>query len=186
LHGFIGGERLGYHAGIDLAAGSTLRRAGFAYDVAGFPVGLAVRFGDTSFVSLSAGIGASGAVGTVDDALTFPVETIFEFGGGSVRLLGRARVTWVDAAPGRDAGAPSARFSGALQPDELDAMLGLRLGRHAEDFAPVGDGYFAAVAYREQLGARFVGLVIGYSIDMASPRRRPWHHGALPGCPECE
>jgi hypothetical protein len=39
---------------------------------------------------------------------------------------------------------------------------------------PAGDGYFVAVAGRELLGARYLGLTIGYSIDVATgPRRWP-------------
>ena len=56
--------------------------------------------------------------------------------------------------------------------EELEGMLGLRLGGayDAEGF-PVGEGYFVAAAYKEFLGARYVGVTIGYSIDAGTKRR---------------
>jgi len=164
LHGYIGPwEHFGFHAGIDLAAGSTLRGAGFAYDVALFPLGLALKLGGTSFITLGTGVGAMGAVGRLDDAVTLPIELDFELGGGDIRLLGRGRASYVAGADGRQDGAPSTKLA-----DELEAQLGVRVGGHYNDYVPSGNGYFVAVAYREMLGARYVGAVIGYSIDLAS------------------
>lgn len=169
LHGFIGAGRIGYHAGVDLAAGSTVHGGGFAYDVALLPVGIGVRFGETSFVAFGTGIGAMGAVGTIDDAMLWPLDVTAEVGGGAVRVLARARASYVVGAPGRHDGAPSVSFA-----DELDAELGVRIGAHghADDF-PWGNGYFVGAAYREMAGSRYLGLVIGYSIDVATRPRRP-------------
>jgi len=166
LHGFVSlNKSVAYHGGIDLAAGSTLRGAGFAYDVALFPVGVAVRFGQSSFLALGTGVGAMGAVGTIDDAVTFPVEATLE-AGGRVRLLARARAAWVRGADSRHDGAPSLPFA-----DELDTMIGIRLGHHYEDYGyPSGNGYFVGVTYRELLDAHWVGATIGYSIDLGTPR----------------
>jgi hypothetical protein len=166
LHGFIGpNERFGFHAGLDLAGGSTIRGAGFAYDVALFPLGIGVRLGRTGVVAIGTGVGAVGAIGRLDDAVTLPVELTVELGGGRLRVLARARAAYLAGADGRQDGAPSTKLA-----DELDAQLGLRIGHHYEDYAPSGNGYFAGVAYREMLGSRYVGAVIGYSIDVGSPR----------------
>ena len=166
LHGFYG-RRVAAHIGVDLAAGSTIGQGGFAYDVALFPVGLALRLGDTGLVALGVGVGASGAVGTLDDAATFPLELTTELGAGPVRVLARARAVYVRGADARRDGAPSTSLA-----DELEATLGIRIGRHERAFGfDSGNGYFAGVTYRELGGARFAGLVIGYSIDSASPRR---------------
>ncbi|HEU0036801.1 MAG TPA: hypothetical protein VFQ53_39600 [Kofleriaceae bacterium] len=167
LHGFLGkGPTLAYHVGIDLFAGSTIGAAGFAYDVSLYPVGFVVRLGATSIVGLAAGVQASGAVGTLDDAVAAPVELTAELGRG-IRVLARARVSYVAGADARQSGAPSLPTG-----DELDAMLGLRLGTRYEDQGfPTGNGYFIAASYREQGGVRFAGLTIGYSIDLAMPRR---------------
>lgn len=175
LHGFLAkNATVAYHVGLDLAFGSSVRGAGFAYDVALFPVGVVVRLGETSLVGLGAGVGALGAVGTLDDAVTFPLEAVAELGGGRVRLLARGRVAYVTAAAARQDGAPAVPFA-----DELDAMVGLRLGRHYRDFGfPTGNGYFLGAAYRELAGTRFVGITLGYSIDLAMPRR--WGNRARP------
>jgi len=165
LHGFVGmNDTVAFHVGIDLAAGSTLRDAGLAYDVALFPAGVAVRFGRTSFLALGAGIGGLGAT-TLDDALTFPVEATLE-AGSRWRLLARVRTSWVEAAPGRHDGSPSIPWA-----DELEGMVGVRLGHHYEDYGyPSGNGYFLGVTYREMLGDHWVGGAIGYSIDLGTPR----------------
>ena len=169
LHGYVGtGSTVAYHVGLDLAAGSTLDRAGFAYDVALFPVGVAVRATGSSFLALGAGVGAMGAVGTLDDAVTLPLELTAELGGGRLRVLARGRVAYVAGAPDRHDGAPSLPFA-----DELDAMLGVRIGHHYTDYGfPSGNGYFVGAAYRELLGSRYLGVVIGYSIDLGTRRRR--------------
>jgi hypothetical protein len=168
LHGFASeNASVAYHVGIDLAAGGTLRGGGFAYDVALFPAGVIVRAGETSIVGVGVGVGAMGAAGTLDDAITLPVEAIAEVGGGRARLLARARAAYVAGAGARQNGAPSLPFA-----DELDATLGLRIGHHYGDYGyPTGNGYFVGAAYRELAGARFVGLAVGYSIDLATPRR---------------
>ncbi len=167
LHGFLGqGASIGYHIGADLFAGSTLRGGGFAYDVAVFPIGIVVRMGETSIIGFSAGIGASGAVGTLDDAVTAPLEALAEIGNGW-RLMARARVAYVAGAASRQSAAPSVPFA-----DELDAQLGLRFGTHYRSHGfPTGNGYFIAASYRELADTKFLGLTIGYSIDMAMPRR---------------
>jgi hypothetical protein len=175
LHGFLSANAsVAYHVGIDLAAGSSIRGAGLAYDVALFPVGVVVRAGETSIIGVSAGVGAIGAVGTIDDAVTLPLEAVAEVGGGRVRLLARARAAYVAGAAARQRGAPSIAFA-----DELDATLGLRVGRAYRDHGfPTANGYFAGAAYRELGGARYLGLTIGYSIDLAMPRRWTDRDGA--------
>lgn len=169
LHGFLGANAsIAYHLGVDIALGSTVRDAGFAYDLALFPVGILVRAGKTSIVGFGAGIGGMGGIGTIDDALTFPVEMTAEIGiGRRVRVLSRARVTSNAFAPTRQSAASSIAFA-----DELDAMLGLRIGRYYDDYGfPSGNGYFVGVSYRELAGGSMLGLTIGYSIDLAMPRR---------------
>ena len=176
LHGYIGGERLGFHMGLDLGAGGTIDGGGFAYDVSLFPVGVALRFAETSFLTFGAGVGASGATGTMDDAVTMPLEARFEIGRG-IRVLGRARATFLAAADSRQ--------DGAMFADELEAMLALRIGRAYTDWGfPTGNGYFVGATYREALGAKFAGIVLGYSIDMGSRRTRHSYDDA--SCRYCE
>lgn len=167
LHGFFGkGDTIGFHGGFDFAFGGTIHAGGFAYDVGLFPLGIGVRLGRTGVLALGTGVSFMGAVGTIDDAVLLPLEATLELGGGSVRLLMRGRASYVAGADGRQSGAPSAPFA-----DELDATVGLRIGRHYEDYGfPTGNGYFIGASYREIAGTRFAGLVIGYSIDMATRR----------------
>jgi hypothetical protein len=167
LHGFVGqGDTIGYHAGFDFALGGTVHAGGFAYEFGLFPVGVGVRFGRTGVLALGTGVSFMGAVGTIDDAVLLPLEATLELGGGRVRLLMRGRASYIGGADGRQSAAPSAPFA-----DELDATVGLRIGRHYEDYGfPSGNGYFIGASYRELAGTRFAGIVIGYSIDMATPR----------------
>ncbi len=165
LHGFIGeGRTIGYHVGLDLAAGGSAARGGFAYDVALFPLGIAVRLGPTSVVAFGAGVGAMGSTdGALPAAALLPLEANVELGEGRLRLLARARAAYVSGALRHD-GAPSVPFA-----DELDATLGLRIGHGYHDWGfPSGNGYFGGLAYRELAGAKYVGVVVGYSIDLAS------------------
>jgi hypothetical protein len=185
LHGFVGtSSTIGLHIGIDAAAGGSLDAGGFAYDVALFPVGISARFGRTGVVTLGAGVGASGATGTLDDAVTLPLELNAELGGGRLRLLARVRTAYVAGADSRQSAAPSVPFA-----DELDATIGLRVGRHYEDHGfPSGNGYFVGASYRELAGTRFLGLVIGYSIDAATARKdlsKPRHRERY-GCADCD
>jgi len=184
LHGFAGlSETIGLHIGIDAAAGGSFDAGGFAYDVAFFPAGVAVRLGDTNVIALGVGIGASGATSALDDAMTMPLELNVELGGGPVRLLGRGRVSYVGYSDSRQGGAPSLSFG-----DELDATVGVRIGRHYDEFnLSSGNGYFLGAAYREMAGTRFVGLVIGYSIDAATERKRSRRYrDDMYGCADCD
>jgi hypothetical protein len=167
LGGFLGtGATVNYYIALDLLAGSTIRGGGFAYDVALYPIGMAVRFGRTSVFAIAGGIGASGAVRTVDDAMMLPVQMTLE-AGRSWRVIARARFGYVLASDARQSAAPNVPFA-----DEFEAMLGLRIGKHyAKHGFPSGNGYFLAGNYREQAGSRSVGATIGYSIDAALPRR---------------
>ena len=169
LHGVAGGCHVGYHAALALAAGATTRDAGFAYDVALLPIGVAVKFGDDQLVGVAAGFGASGATSTWPAAATFPVEAIAEFQlGAHLRVLARARATWTAG--------PIVRAGGARLADELDGLLALRVGHRYHEYGFVsGNGYYVGASYRELEGARFLGIAIGYSIDGASQRsQRAW------------
>jgi hypothetical protein len=150
-----------YRVGIDLRAGSTVLPAGFAYDVDLLPIGVGVRLGRWSRFGVSTGGGVRGAIGSMDDGPSLVVDTGLELGlGNHVRVIARGRAAWL---AGRS-GAPSADFV-----DELDATFAIRIGRRKVQYDfPAGNGYFFGVAYREADGARFVGGVIGHSIDVGS------------------
>jgi hypothetical protein len=166
LGGIIGNSHVAYHAELDLLAGAVLERGGFAYDVALYPLGIATRLGDTGVLALGTGVVAVGAERWLDDGVGLPLQATLEAGRG-VRVLARARVALL--AGTHDDAAPSLEHAIG---EELEAMAGVRLG-HAYDAegVPVGEGYFVAAAYKEFLGARYVGLTIGYTIDAGTRSR---------------
>ncbi|HET9992542.1 MAG TPA: hypothetical protein VFQ65_28610 [Kofleriaceae bacterium] len=173
LHGFAGkGANIGYHIGLDLGMGATLgRHGGFAYEVGFLPVGVAVRFGQSSWLTLGTGIVASGATGAVDDAAVLPLDVDLELDANRVRVIAWGRAGWAAGSPQRHDGAPSAPFA-----DELEAMVGVRIGHHYTDYDfPTGNGGYVGVAYKELFGTRFVGLTLGYSIDMATKQHQAGH-----------
>ena len=161
LRGQIGTSFVNYRVGVDLRAGATAP-AGFAYDVDVYAVGLGLRLGRWSRFGVTAGFGASGATGTLDDAIQIPVEAMLEVAlGGRLRVLARGRVAWLSQADDRDAGTRSLWFG-----DELDATFAIRLGHRWDDWGfPVGNGYYLGVNYREAQDQRMIGAVVGHSLD---------------------
>lgn len=161
LRGQMGSSWYNYRAGIDLRAGTTFP-GGFAYDVDLYAAGLGLKLGTWSRFGIAGGVGASGATGTMDDGVQFPVEAMLELAvGGRIRLLARGRVSWLAAADTRSRGAETLPFG-----DELDAQLAIRFGRRWVNYGyPVGNGYYLGVNYREAESAKMVGFVIGHSID---------------------
>ncbi|MBP6848131.1 MAG: hypothetical protein KA201_30505 [Kofleriaceae bacterium] len=158
------GRRIAYLVGVDLHAGATVP-VGFAYQVDLRPLGVAVRLGATGALGVSVGVGATGAVGTLDDGVELPALALLEVPlGARLRLVGRARAVWLAAAPRRAGGAPSAAWA-----DELDAWVAVRLGRRYRDHGfPSGNGTLLGVAYREREGARMLGVVLAYGVDLAT------------------
>ncbi len=63
------------------------------------------------------------------------------------------------------------RDGGASLGDQLDALLALRLGRRYHDHGLAsGNGYYLGATYLELEHARFVGVALGYAVDMANAR----------------
>jgi len=164
LRGQIGSGAFGYRVGADLRAGSTAP-GGFAYDVGLYLAGIGARLGDWSRFGVTAGVGASGATGTIDDAVQLPVEAMLELAlGERLRVLGRGRIAWLGFADARQGGAGTLPWG-----DELEAQLAIRLGHRWTDHGyPVGNGYYVGVNFREAEGARMIGAVIGHSLDAAT------------------
>jgi len=175
LHGFVGlGANIGYHIGLDLLAGATMgRHGGFAYEIGFLPIGIGVRLGTSSFLTLGTGMVANGATGALDDAIALPIDVDLELDANRLRLIAWARSSWIAGAPQRHDGAPSVPFA-----DELDAMIGVRIGHHYNDYGfPTGNGAYIGVAYKELTGTKFIGLTFGYSMDMATKQ----HFVSKPG-----
>jgi hypothetical protein len=177
--GFVGGRRLMYAGSFDFAFGSTIGKSGFMYELGLLPLGIAVRPTERSLIVLASGIAGTGAIGTLDDAVALPLELTAETTLGPLRLLGRARASWLAASDARQDGAPSFAWT-----DEFDATLAIRVGHRFNEYELAsGNGYFVGATYREMEGARFVGIVIGHSVDMGSEKRS---HYASYGCDDCD
>lgn len=164
--GGIWGTRVGLPVQFDFQLGSTIDAAGFAYEVSLLPAGLAVRPTVRSLIALAFGVSANGAVGTLDDAVALPMELTAQATLGPLRLLARGRALWLAGANSRQDGSRTLGWA-----DELDATVGIRIGKRYTNFGfESGNGYFIGASYREQMGAQFVGLVIGYSLDGGTKR----------------
>lgn len=172
LHGFVRGEHvpIGYHAGLDLAIGAVLgRHGGLAYEVGFLPVGIGVFLGRSSWLTLGTGIVGSGATGSLDDAAQWPIDVDLELElARRIRVIAWGRMAWDSGAPGRVGGSPTIPFA-----DEISGTLAVRIGHHYDQHGfPVGNGPYLGVSYREMLGTKFIGITLGYSIDMARPPAR--------------
>lgn len=154
LRGQIGGDVIGYRIGVDLFAGAA-SPAGFAYDCAFYPMGLGLRLGKWSRLGVVGGIAAN-------DAVMLPAEASLELGlGKHLRVIARARLGWLNGAPGRQDGSETVPWA-----DELDASFSIRIGKRKHDWGfYAGNGYYLGVGYREAEGSRYVGVVVGHSID---------------------
>ncbi len=178
--GFIGSKHVAYAASLDFAFGSTIGASGFMYELGLLPLGMAIRPTERSVIAFATGIAASGAIGTLDDAVVLPLELTAEASLGPVRLLARARASYLAASDARQDGSPTMTWA-----DEFDAMFAIRVGRRYDKFRLAsGNGYFLGAAYREMEGAKFVGIVFGHSVDMASQVGRRRY--AYEECPNCD
>ncbi len=112
-------------------------------------------------------VGVIGATGTIDDAVTIPVEAIAEVGGGrarAARALERVR-------RGRRLAAERGRRASPSPTSSTRCSASASGARYRDHGFPMGNGYFVGASYRELAGARFLGLTIGYSIDMGDAAR---------------
>lgn len=162
--GFAGPSAPAYAFGVDLALGSSHPR-GVAWRVAVSPLGVGGRLGDHGVVGVVGGLGASGISGHVDAALELPVEAFL-----TLRVGGRSAVSlWVQPAwllfsGARQDGAPDVGFT-----DELRAGLTVRAGRAYDQWGVrSGNGYHLGLVAAEEHGARYVGVTIGYDLDVST------------------
>ena len=153
---------LGYALGLDLRLGGA-SPAAFAYEANLYLLGAAARLGDWGHLGVVQGVGFSGVTGQLGFAGQLPLEAFFEANlGGRLRLLTWVGDRYLFGEAARDGGADSRAPFG----DELTAGAGLRWSkRGAIHGNPYGGGYFLGAVYREQLGARYLGVTIGYHLD---------------------
>jgi hypothetical protein len=148
-------DRVGYAAGIDLRAGGS-HPGGFAWTSTLFPLGVSGRLGDHGVWGLVGGIGGQGITGRIDAAFAVPGEAYVALRLGPVGVSAWAQPAWIAA--GRDQDGP-----------DLRAGMTLRFGKqyHRWGFRS-GNGYHLGAVYADQAGVGYVGVMIGYDLDVTS------------------
>jgi alpha-beta hydrolase superfamily lysophospholipase len=146
-----------YAGGLDLRAGSFPDGRGALYEADLHAVGLGLRADSGASASVTGGIGIGGVRGA--SATHLPVELSLEAPLGPIRALARAGAGWRLSGP---------RYASDAHgiADELDAMLGIRLGRDRHYWAHVvaGAGPYVAVTYRDLGGVEFYGVELGVEL----------------------
>lgn len=156
------GRRVAYCAGLDGEVGGA--DTGAVYGLTLHALGIGGRWGLGNAVALCGGAGFSGVGGAVPLAARFPAELSIALSLGPIRLSAWGGLAWTAGAAERAKGAPSVSFA-----DEFEAGVAVRLGRQRGLWQQVsaGAGPSIGVTYRELMGARFVGVVIGLSLTGA-------------------
>ena len=146
-----------YLGGLDLRAGSFPDGRGALYEADLHAVGLGLPFYGHTRLSLTTGIGIGGVRGA--SATHLPVELSLEGPLGGAHLLARAGVGWRISGP---------EYAGTAHGigDELDAMLGVRLGHDRPYWRHVvaGAGPYVAITYRDLGGVEFYGVELGIDL----------------------
>jgi len=156
------GERVAYCAGLDGELGGS--DGGFVYGLTGYLLGVGARWGAGNAVALCGGAGFSGATDAVPFAGRFPVELSLAQSLGPLRVLLWANVAWTAGDASRREGSRTLSFV-----DEAEAGLSFRFGRQRRYWSSTnaGGGPSLGVVYREYMGARAVGVVIGLDLTGA-------------------
>ncbi len=157
------GRSVGYCVGLDGDVGGS--DAGFTWGVTGWLLGAGARWGAGNGASLCGGAGLGATGSAVPFAGRFPVELSVAQSLGPVRVNVWASVAWTVGDDLRRNGSPSLSFA-----DEAEAGVRVRFGRqhHYWSTTNAGGGPSLAVVYREFMGARAIGVVLG--IDLTGAR----------------
>lgn len=161
---FAGGARSAPAFGADVALGGA-HPGGFAWRAAGYPIGAGRRIGGRGVVGLVGGLGASGVTGHVAGALEFPVELFTTLRlGKRTAVAAWVQPAWLPFSDTRDDGAPDVPFV-----DELRTGVTFRFDRRVAKWrAQAAGGYHLGLIYGEELGARFIGVTVGYDLDASA------------------
>ena len=146
-----------YLGGLDLRAGSFPDGRGALYEADLHAIGIGLPFYGHTRLALTTGFGIGGVRGA--SATHVPVELSLEGPLAGAHLLARAGVGWRISGP---------QYAGDAHGigDELDAMLGVRLGhdRHYWAHVVAGGGPYVAVTYRDFGGIEFYGVELGVDL----------------------
>ena len=146
----------GVAGGAHLELGAATSGLGLLYD-ATLGLGVGSRLGDLGLATLTLNLGAGGITGQVPGAFEVPIEL---YVGVNVlkhlRVLAFVRDGWAFREARRD-GSPHALFG-----DELTLGGGFRFGRvEGDDSRTSSTGFFLGATYRELMGRRFLGVMLG-------------------------
>jgi hypothetical protein len=146
-----------YAVGLDYRVGVGLP-AGFILDANLLPIGVGVTAGRLGMLTVTAGVGVSGATG---DLLEFssqlPLESRLEFDlPGALHGSLWLRTSWLHAE-----GRRRAAFV-----DDVAAGFALRIGREESRWGiAYGSGFCIGTEYIDRAGTRAFGIVIGHELD---------------------
>ncbi len=156
------GRTVAWCGGLDGEVGGA--DAGFVYGLTGYLLGGALRWGRSNGVCLTGGAGFSGAGDAVPFAGRFPAELSVVQQLGPVRVQLWAHAAWVLGDDRRSNGSQTLSFA-----DEAEAGLSVRIGKQRQYWSTTnaGAGPSLGVVYREFMGARSVGLVLGLDLTGA-------------------
>jgi len=154
------GRSLAYAAGLDLTIGGS--SSGLTYGGTLYPVGLGARFGNGGMLSLAGGVGGDRVGSAAPLALRLPIELSVSASLGSIRQTLWVRPSWIAGADERRRGAPS-----TSRIDELEAGLTFRFGAQRRYWSETnaGRGLAFGIVYRELMGARAIGVVLGLELS---------------------
>ena len=144
------GRDIGYHAALELRVRDGL-------GVAVLPVGVAARIGRAGEIALSAGASAGWPAGW--SVVEVPAELSLELPVGPAHLIARATAGWIV----HGARPPTQAFGIA---DELDAMVGVRLGRDRAYWSQVsaGSGPFVGATWSRIADVDVWGVAFGIQL----------------------
>lgn len=156
------GRSVAWTGGLDAEVGGA--ETGALYGATLHALGVAARWGRGSYVALQGGAGLSGASDAVPFALRLPAELSVAVSVGPVRVSAWASVAWTPLEDARARGSTTLSFV-----DECEAGLSLRIGRQRPYWGTVsaGAGPSINVAYREFMGTRSLGVMIGFDLSGA-------------------
>ncbi len=137
---------------------------GAAYALTAYALGLGARWGHGNVAALCGGAGFDGIAGSVPFGGRFPAELTVAQSVGPLRFTAWANVAWTVGADARRHGSTSFTFA-----DEFEAGLAVRVGRQRGYWTRTnaGGGPSLGVVYREFMGTRSVGVVLGISLTGA-------------------
>jgi hypothetical protein len=151
-----------YCLGLDGEIGGS--NAGIVYGASAYVAGTGLRWNNGNLIAICGGVGVDGVKNAVPFAVRYPAELRTELSMGPIRTTLWARTWWLANPKERQEGSSTLSFV-----DEMDAGLLFRFGKQHRYWSRVnaGGGLAIGVLYREFMGARSLGVVLGLNLSGA-------------------